>query len=209
MGRESTRVYCAGPLFNDKEREEMALIAAELEGAGYETFLPQRDGLELSRCVEDLVRKGLSPEEANSLMCRAIFALDVYQVLRGCDALVANLNGRVPDEGTVSEAAMAWSRGKAVVGYKADNRSTFGGQDNPLVTGLFDFRLCSRISEITPEVARALDTFQPPSPQQVREEEISQHVQLGERMWTVLKDGRSVEKVLGVITEHVNQSMSV
>ena len=121
------RVYCAGPLFNPKEREEMAALAGTLEEAGYETFLPQRDGLELTKCVAALVAKGLPPSSANRAMSEAIFALDVYQVLHGCDIVVANLNGRVPDEGTVSEAAIAWSRGKPVVGYKADTRSAFGG----------------------------------------------------------------------------------
>jgi len=49
------RVYCAGPLFNEKEKEEMAEIAQALERHGFEVFLPQRDGLELSKCVQSLV----------------------------------------------------------------------------------------------------------------------------------------------------------
>ena len=35
------RIYCAGPLFNEPEKEEMTGIAAQLESAGHETFLPQ------------------------------------------------------------------------------------------------------------------------------------------------------------------------
>ena len=120
------RVYCAGPLFNRKEQEEMLQISEALEEAGFDTFLPQRDGLELSKCVDELVREGMTVEEAGRLMAEAIFALDVYQVLEGCHMLVANLNGRVPDEGAVSEAAIAWARGKPVIAYKADMRSAFG-----------------------------------------------------------------------------------
>jgi nucleoside 2-deoxyribosyltransferase len=37
---------------------------------------------------------------------KAIFSLDTYQLLRQCDVVVANLNGRVPDEGTIVEATL-------------------------------------------------------------------------------------------------------
>lgn len=46
------------------------------------------------------------------------------------------MNGRVPDEGAVSEAAMAFAVGHPVVIYKNDARSLVGGKDNPLVAGL-------------------------------------------------------------------------
>ncbi|OTP76147.1 Nucleoside 2-deoxyribosyltransferase [Caballeronia sordidicola] len=42
------RVYCAGPLFNARERAEMDSIASVLEQAGFSTFLPHRDGLEFA-----------------------------------------------------------------------------------------------------------------------------------------------------------------
>ncbi|HYL80063.1 MAG TPA: hypothetical protein VEU07_04570, partial [Candidatus Acidoferrum sp.] len=38
------RIYCAGPLFNRPEQEEMAEIARALAGAGFSTFLPHKDG---------------------------------------------------------------------------------------------------------------------------------------------------------------------
>jgi nucleoside 2-deoxyribosyltransferase len=148
------KIYCAGPLFTDKEREEMTAMATALEEAGFTTFLPQRDGLELAKCVDYLVADGMHVSEASKRVSRAIFSLDVYQVLHGCDVLVANLNGRVPDEGTVSEAAMAYSRGKPVVGYKADSRTAFDGQDNPLVAGLFQFQLCDSIAKTVEFVTR-------------------------------------------------------
>lgn len=146
------KIYCAGPLFTAKERQEMDEIAGALEAVGFATFLPQRDGLELTKYIESLVKNGFVQREASQLMSRAIFALDIYQVLHGCNALVANLNGRVPDEGTVSEASMAWSCGKVVVGYKADSRTVFEGEDNPLVAGLFAFHLCNTIDELVSAV---------------------------------------------------------
>ena len=39
-------VYCSGPLFCPEELGVMRSIAQTLEDAGYQTFLPQRDGVE-------------------------------------------------------------------------------------------------------------------------------------------------------------------
>jgi len=156
------RVYCAGPLFNPRERDEMEELAAELEGAGFRTFLPQRDGLELVKLVPELTARGFSHPQATEMASKAIFALDVYQVVKGCQAVVANLNGRVPDEGAVSEAAIAWAWGRIVVGYKSDSRSLILGQDNPLVVGLFGFRLCRTPSEVVAVLREALRSHASP-----------------------------------------------
>jgi nucleoside 2-deoxyribosyltransferase len=197
MGKK--RVYCAGPLFNDKEREEMAGIAAALEEKGFETFLPQRDGLELTRCVEGLTAGGLPVDEANALIAQAIFALDIYQVLEGCVLLVANLNGRVPDEGTVAEAAMAWARGKPVFAFKSDTRTAFGGNDNPLVTGLFGFKVAKSIPGMV-ALVEAHDYESPSSNSAyLREEEISGNLELGRAIWDVLSQSRPVSDVLNAI----------
>jgi len=200
MSENRKRIYCAGPLFTEKEREEMALIASALENVGYATFLPQRDGLELSKCVECLVHNGTPPDEAGMLMSRAIFALDVYQVLRGCDALVANLNGRVPDEGTVSEAAMAWAHGKRVVGYKADSRTAFDGQDNPLVAGLFAFSLCQSIEEL-PEAVKHCFASQrsADSAREDRKREINEYMELGEKLSATMERNRGIEEVIEIV----------
>lgn len=201
MKNSPVRVYCAGPLFNQQEREEMTLLASALEHGGFETFLPHRDGLELTACVDKLTRGGLTKDRANGIMSEAIFALDVFQVLKGCDIIVANLNGRVPDEGTVSEAAIAWSRGKPVIGYKTDSRTAFGGQDNPLVVGLFDFDLCDSAQQI---VARAKAIVRlgicPEARTHAREEEIASRLQLGSAIWQALSGDRGVESVVEILS---------
>jgi nucleoside 2-deoxyribosyltransferase len=129
------RVYCAGPLFNAPERREMLEIATQLERAGYETFLPQRDGLELSE-LEPLITELAERRTASDVVHRAIFSFDVFKLLSWSDGVVANFNGRVPDEGTVVEAAVAWHADKALVIYKSDSRAAFAGRDNPMLTGL-------------------------------------------------------------------------
>ncbi|MBE3117994.1 MAG: nucleoside 2-deoxyribosyltransferase [Candidatus Atribacteria bacterium] len=202
MGRQPQRVYCAGPLFNAKEREEMAQVAKALEDAGYATFLPQRDGLELMPCVAALVARGFDERQAVAMLSRAIFALDIYQVVEDCDAIVVNLNGRVPDEGAVSEAAIAWCSGKALVGYKADGRSLFLGQDNPLVAGLFDFSVCDTIEgvisamtkQLTGRASRAKRTAR-------RRQQLNSCLSLGKRISGALRSPDRIESVTRVLAE--------
>ncbi len=195
------KVYCAGPLFNEKEREEMLAIASALEEAGFATFLPQRDGLELTRCAEKLVSIGFAPGDASRMMTEAVFALDVYQVLYSCSVIIANLNGRVPDEGTVSEASMAWARGKPVVGYKTDSRTAFAGQDNPLVSGLFGFALCHSIAELVRAVGEKAN-LGGGSQACAREEEIAAHARMGREITAVLEKSRSIDLVAEIVCRY-------
>ncbi len=149
------RVYCAGPLFNPPEREEMSAIAAILEAAGHDTFLPQRDGFELGDVARLLVARGVPPDEATDVVHRSIFALDAYHLLAS-DVIVANLNGRVPDEGTAVEAAIAWHASKALVLYKNDVRSPFAGHDNPMITCLTNLQVTTRVQDLAEAVETAL-----------------------------------------------------
>lgn len=179
----------------------MAEIAVKLEQAGFETFLPQRDGLEFSRCLDRLLESGFPLDEATAMVSKSIFALDIYQVLVECDAVVANLNGRVPDEGTVAEAAMAWSRGKPVIGFKLDSRTAFSGQDNPLVAGLFDFKVRSTLED----VVCAARTHVPgriaaSGRQRARQNEVSDLIQLGEELWSLLQNDRELTSIVRLIT---------
>lgn len=147
------RVYCAGPLFNAAERAEMDSIAHTLEAAGFATFLPHRDGLEFARLKPELEKLGASVEEAAQILDRAIFSLDTYQLLERCDVVVANLNGRVADEGTVVEASLAWHAGKPLVLFKADARSMLSGSDNPMLIGLGDFQVVDQVAAL-PQAVR-------------------------------------------------------
>jgi nucleoside 2-deoxyribosyltransferase len=151
---DSLCVYCAGPLFNQSERDEMTSIADVLVRQRYSVFLPHRDGMEFRLVREALIEQGWSPEIAGSFLHEAIFALDVYQLTIVCDAMVWNLNGRVPDEGAVSEAAIAWTLGKPLVAFQDDARSLIAGRMNPLLVGMVDFITVCRIQDI-PEALEA------------------------------------------------------
>ncbi|MDP8254624.1 MAG: nucleoside 2-deoxyribosyltransferase [Candidatus Alcyoniella australis] len=188
MSESKTRVYCSGALFNDKEREEMAQIAAALEAQGFETFLPHRDGLEITPLASMLVNLGVENEQAHELWEKAIFSLDAYQVVRGCDAAVVNLNGRVPDEGAVAEAALAWSAGKVLVAYKDDPRSLYFGKDNPMVSGLFEFQLYAGL----PGVISAIKAGLAEQGDQTKavptiEGKMNQALDLGAKIWGALQ----------------------
>jgi len=141
------KVYCAGPLFNVKEREEMAEIAEALEKNGLKVFLPHRDGFEFANLYGVFLELGYSEIQANIILNKTIFTLDVFQVLSS-DGLVLNINGRVPDEGAMVEAGIAWNAGKKVVIYKNDSRTLINGFDNPLLLGLGDFQIISDIQKI-------------------------------------------------------------
>lgn len=146
--RHLQRVYCAGPLFNAAERSEMEQIASVLAEAGFEPFVPHADGMEYALVHPYLIAQGYDAAAAGQLLHEAIFALDTYQVMAGCGSLVFNLNGRVPDEGAVAEAAMAWTLGKPIVIYKDDARSPITGRDNPLLVGPTRFETIDRVEDL-------------------------------------------------------------
>jgi nucleoside 2-deoxyribosyltransferase len=145
--RQSYKIYCAGPLFNPKEREEMGQIASALEHRGYSVFLPQRDGLEFARLFPLFLERGIHARDAQRILNLAIFSLDVYQI-GDSQGLLLNMNGRVPDEGAMVEAGIAWANNKAVVIFRSDSRSLVEGNCNPLVLGLSDFSFITNYDDI-------------------------------------------------------------
>lgn len=142
------RIYCAGPLFNPIERDEMGQIAEALDSSGYSVFLPQRDGLEFAQILPQLLSRGISECESKYILNNAIFSLDVFQVM-SCDGLILNMNGRVPDEGAMVEAGIAWSHDKPIVIFRSDVRSLVEGSCNPLIMGLSDFASVSDYQDIS------------------------------------------------------------
>lgn len=134
----------------------MSAIARVLEDAGHHTFLPHRDGLEgYVMRFGNIAVPGISTP-VRQRIDQAIFALDVYELLERCDAVVCNLNGRVPDEGMIVEAALAYGAGKPLVLYKDDVRAPFGGHDNSMLTALTQGRLITRLADIPSAVQQAL-----------------------------------------------------
>ncbi len=145
---EKNRIYCSGPLFCAEEVGGMNAIAKVIEGAGFQTFVPHRDGLEAY-----VMRFGNSSFLSTISLIRsqidyAIFSLDVYELIERCNAVVCNLNGRVPDEGMIVEASLACAAGKPLVLFKDDARAPFGGYDNSMLTSLTRGKVVGKLKEL-------------------------------------------------------------
>ena len=126
--KASTKVYIAGPLFSEGERQFNENIDTIIRSCGHETFLPQREG----GCVADL------PDMINGMPKRKyLFQLDCEH-LEWCDVILFLLDGRVPDEGACFELGYCYAKGKRCVGYKTDVRSFMDGYDNNMLYGALE-----------------------------------------------------------------------
>jgi len=200
----SPRIYCAGPLFNQAERDEMTAIADCLCDAGYRVYLPHRDGMEFRLVLNVLVERGWPQATAGEFLHAAIFALDVYQLVAECRAVVWNLNGRTPDEGAVSEAAMAWSLGKPIVAYCDDARSLISGRLNPLLMGLVDFQSADKVRSLPELVAQALERAPAAVSAEQHPPRMRRAVRDGSRLWDALQvnaAGLYDERIADIVTE--------
>jgi nucleoside 2-deoxyribosyltransferase len=102
------RAYIAGPLFNEGERWWNDQIDARVRKLGFETYIPQNDGVKLEN--KDDVPK--------------IFESDKNALIQA-DVVVANLDGMDVDSGTAWEIGFAEGLGKHCVGVYTDWRLHF------------------------------------------------------------------------------------
>ena len=137
-----TKVYLAGPMFSAGDKMEQSALATSLEEAGFECHVPQENGIEVAAVMQLLNdpslhgAKMLEPlvlDRCIVWVTRTVVALDVFQVVEGCQCTVLNIDGRVPDEGSLVEATLAWSAGHPVVPYKTTTISELGGNNNPMI----------------------------------------------------------------------------
>ena len=99
------RVYLAGPVFSDAERQFNLALATRLEAAGHTVFLPQRD----------------APPAVGAGYAARVFGADL-EGLRRADVVVAVCDGAQVDDGTAWEIGFARARGLPVVGLRTDTR---------------------------------------------------------------------------------------
>lgn len=128
------KVYFAGPLFCQAEREFNARVSGMLEAEGYDVFLPQRD----SGDIGELNLKERDGYDTDEDVMQYIFDLDREGVIEA-DLVTTVLDGRVPSEGTVIEAAIAHEHDIPVVALKTDRRVFAEGEPyNAMVWGVID-----------------------------------------------------------------------
>ena len=119
------KIYPAGPLFSQAEREFNSKVAAELRKEGFDVFLPQ----------ENSVIDGIpDTDEKRRRLLTGFFAKDI-EAIESSDVLLIVLDGRVPDEGATFELGYAYARGKICVGLKTDSRVSEMGTDNAMIVG--------------------------------------------------------------------------
>jgi nucleoside 2-deoxyribosyltransferase len=116
MADDRTKVYLAGPLFTQAERQWNLAIANGLSQHGFDMLVPQ---VLAERHISE--HGGFDPA--------ALFGLATDGV-KNADVVVAILDGADPDSGTAFECAIAWSRGTPVVGLRTDFRKGGDGVGN-------------------------------------------------------------------------------
>ena len=108
------KIYIAGPLFNEHERDYLEAIALNLEKEGFNCFLPHRDltGVDES----ELKTTSMSQNTKNK-----IFVADL-SALKEADLTVALITGWDIDSGTSAEIGYTFANGKPIIGIDASER---------------------------------------------------------------------------------------
>lgn len=98
------KVYIAGKLGTNREKEQLEKIDDLCKSFGFETFLPHRD-VGICRGMEDIKR---------------IFEGDILNGFSGCDLVIALLDGLHVGAGTSWELGYAYAKGIPSIGIKTD-----------------------------------------------------------------------------------------
>ena len=108
------KVYIAGPLFNQHERQYLEGIAEQLESNGYKCFLPHRD---LTGVQESELKTAEMTQETKD----KIFNIDL-NALKNSDITVALITGWDIDSGTAAEIGFTYASDKHVIAIDASER---------------------------------------------------------------------------------------
>ena len=142
----------------------------------FNVYLAPVDGVEIRTLIELLANpKVLSPLflRAALLVQQIGWAHEIYQLL-SCDALVLNMDGRVPDEGAVVEAATSYTAGKPVVIYKDMAVTFWDFFDNPMVAALDStWQVIADLRKLPGAITAALAN--PPATKRLRVRTPAQH----------------------------------
>lgn len=98
------KVYIAGKLTSESEREFLEKITKLCENLGFKTFLPHRD-VGLAKSIMDVEK---------------IFNGDVKKGFKDVKLIIANLNGLHVGAGTAWELGYAYSKKIPCIGIKTD-----------------------------------------------------------------------------------------
>ncbi len=108
------KVYIAGPLFNQHERQYLEDMANHLESNGFECFLPHRD-------LKGVDESELKTTEMSQETKDKIFSIDL-NALKNADITVALITGWDIDSGTSAEIGYTYARNKPIIAVDASER---------------------------------------------------------------------------------------
>jgi nucleoside 2-deoxyribosyltransferase len=140
------RIYFAGPLFTQAERQWNAALAARLRARGHTVVLPQEKGAEIVASTG-----GLTPAER-----RALFEMSTGAI-RDCEVVVAVLDGPDADSGTCFECGYAFANNRPVICLRTDSR--FGGDARETGVNLMLSESCARLIWIGDDALAHDDAF--------------------------------------------------
>ena len=133
------KIYIAGPLFNKHEQMYLEDIAKELEGNGYDCFLPHRDQTGIDE--SELKGTDMSQETKDKIFKNDLDALDA------ADLTVALLTGQDIDSGTSAEIGYTFAKEKPVIAINANERR----YRNLFVEGMLTVTV-NNIDQLIPEI---------------------------------------------------------
>ena len=135
------KVYIAGPLCLEKEREFLEKIDSMCKKLGLKTFLPHRE------C-------GLWKEGAN---IKKIAKGDL-EGFNGCDFLIANLNGFNIGAGTAWEMGYAFAKGIPVIAIKTDRKKEDSIEEiSAIIYG--STKITSSLNELEKEIGKLINAL--------------------------------------------------
>ena len=135
------KIYIAGPLFNKHEQMYLEDIAKELEGNGYDCFLPHRDQTGIDE--SELKGTDMSQETKDRIFKNDLDALDA------ADLTVALLTGQDIDSGTSAEIGHTYAKKKPVIAINANERR----YRNLFVEGMLTVTV-NNIDQLIPEIEK-------------------------------------------------------
>ena len=135
------KIYIAGPLFNKHEQMYLEDIAKELEGNGYDCFLPHRDQTGIDE--SELKGTDMSQETKDRIFKNDLDALDA------ADLTVALLTGQDIDSGTSAEIGHTYAQEKPVIAINANERR----YRNLFVEGMLTVTV-NNIDQLIPEIEK-------------------------------------------------------
>ena len=144
--KKKSKVFVSGAMFSGAEKDFQLTLGEALEKAGYIAIVPHRDGIEVAPIMgllNDPNIDALLPmaivDRCISWTTRAISCLDIYWAGVDSDCTVLNIDGRVPDEGSLVEGTGAWMAGKPVVLHQTSPIRKLGKNNNPMIGVISDW----------------------------------------------------------------------